>query len=57
VRRRQLVRSGGTLAAMWLAGCSLQPTKIDFIVNLQAARALGVTTPQFVLTQETEIIQ
>jgi putative ABC transport system substrate-binding protein len=34
-----------------------QPTKFDFAVNLQVARALGLTIPQSVLSQATEIIQ
>jgi putative ABC transport system substrate-binding protein len=34
-----------------------QPTKFDFGVNLQTARTLGVTIPQPVLVQATEIIQ
>ncbi len=34
-----------------------QPTTFDFIVNLKTARALGLTIPQHVLLQATEIIQ
>ena len=34
-----------------------QPTKFDFVVNLKAARALGLTIPQSVLQQATELIQ
>jgi putative ABC transport system substrate-binding protein len=34
-----------------------QPTTFDFATNLKTARALGLTIPQAVLQQATEIIQ
>ncbi|HEY7139660.1 MAG TPA: ABC transporter substrate-binding protein [Methylomirabilota bacterium] len=34
-----------------------QPTKFDLVVNLKTARALGVTIPQSVLIQATQIIR
>jgi len=34
-----------------------QPTKFDFAVNLKTAQALGLTIPQGVLAQATEVIQ
>ena len=34
-----------------------RPTRFDVIVNLKAAQALGLTVPQSVLSQATEIIQ
>lgn len=34
-----------------------QPSRFDFVVNLNTAQALGVTIPQSVLAQATEIIQ
>jgi putative ABC transport system substrate-binding protein len=34
-----------------------QPTKFDLAVNLFTARALGLTIPQSVLQQATEVIQ
>lgn len=34
-----------------------QPTKFDFVVNLKTAQALGITIPQSVLQQATEVIR
>ena len=34
-----------------------QPTRFDLIVNLRTAQALGLTIPQSVLQQPTELIQ
>ena len=34
-----------------------QPTKFDLVVNLKTARILGVTVPQSILIQATQIIQ
>jgi putative tryptophan/tyrosine transport system substrate-binding protein len=34
-----------------------QPTKLDLVINLRTAQALGLTIPQSVLQQATEIIQ
>jgi ABC-type uncharacterized transport system substrate-binding protein len=34
-----------------------QPTKLDLFVNLKTARALGLTIPQSVLLQATQVIQ
>lgn len=34
-----------------------QPMKLDFVINLKTAQALGLTLPQSVLDQATEVIQ
>ena len=34
-----------------------QPTTFDFVINLRTARVLGLTMPQEVLMQATEVIQ
>ena len=34
-----------------------QPTKFDLLVNMKTARALGLTIPQSVLVQATQVIQ
>src|SRR3954453_13432968 len=34
-----------------------QPREFEFVINLQTAQALGLTIPQHVLLQATEVIQ
>jgi len=34
-----------------------RPTEFDFVINLRTAHALGLTIPQSILTQATEVIQ
>ena len=34
-----------------------QPIKFDFVVNLKAAKSLGVTMPQSILLRADEVIQ
>jgi len=34
-----------------------QPTTLDFVINPKAAQALGLTIPQSVLQQATEVVQ
>jgi putative ABC transport system substrate-binding protein len=34
-----------------------QPTKFEFVVNLQTAKSLGITIPQSILLQANEVIR
>jgi hypothetical protein len=34
-----------------------QPREFDFVINFQTAQALGLTIPEHVLLQATEVIQ
>jgi len=34
-----------------------QPREFDFVINLKTAQALGLTIPEHVLLQATEVIQ
>ena len=34
-----------------------QPMRFDFVINIRTAQALGLTIPQSVLVQATELIQ
>ena len=34
-----------------------RPTRFDFVINLRTARAIGITIPQHVLVQATEVLE
>lgn len=34
-----------------------QPTKVDLVVNLRTARAIGITIPQSILLQASQVIE
>ena len=59
----ELIRHSATFVDKILKGAKPgdipieEPTKYDFVINLQAARALGLTIPASVLAQATEVIQ
>ncbi len=58
-----ILRKGAELVAKILGGAAPgelpmeQPTRFEFVVNLKAARALGLTIPQSVLLRADEVTQ
>jgi len=63
VSRFELYRDAATLAGKILSGAKPadlpieQPTKFEFIVNLKAARSLGITIPHSVLLRADRVIE
>ena len=51
--QRNLKASGMSLSHLPME----QPRESDFVINLQTVQALGLTIPQHVLLQATEVIQ
>ena len=57
IRRRELLAALGGAAALPLDVRAEQPIKFDLVINLKAAKALGLNVPQRLLYTADEVIE